>query len=135
MNKTVEVTFAGGKKLDAKIDGMTVRTDQPADKGGEGTAPNPFQLFLAALAACAGFYALEFCQSRDIGTEGMSLKMECEFDAEDKLYKRMNIELTLPKGFPPKYQEAIVRAVNNCTVKKHIINAPIFKITTVFEPD
>jgi putative redox protein len=131
MNKTVAVTYAGGKKIEARIDGMTVRTDQSADKGGEGTAPNPFQLFLAALAACAGYYAMDFCQSRELSSEGMSVKMDCEFDAEDKLYKKMNIELTLPKDFPPKYQEAIVRAVNNCTVKKHIINAPIFKITTV----
>ncbi len=131
MTKTVEINFAGGKKVDAEIDGTIIRTDQTRERGGENSAPQPFQLFLASIGACAGIYALGFCQSRGLSTEGMKLNMTCEFDSEDKLYKKMMLELTLPAGFPEKYRDAIVRAMNLCTVKKHIVNPPVFIVRAV----
>jgi hypothetical protein len=45
MEKTIEVSFPGGKKVDGKIENMIIKTDQPIKDGGEGTAPEPFHLF------------------------------------------------------------------------------------------
>ena len=128
MSKVIEVSFPGGKKIDAKIGDVEIKTDQSVLAGGEGSAPEPFQLFLASLATCAGIYASEFCNARDIDTDGMSLRMICDFDRDVKRYVNMTFELTLPKGFPEKYQGGIKRAIDLCTVKRHMTDPPEFHI-------
>ena len=131
MEKIISVGFPGGKKVYAEIDGRRIATDQPVDSGGEGSAPEPFALFLSSIATCAGYYALQFCLSRAIPTEGMSLTATCTYDENGHRYVAYAIELTLPQGFPDKYRDAIVRAMDSCAVKKHILNPPEFKIATL----
>ena len=97
--------------------------------GGEETAPEPFQLFLASIATCAGIYALEFCKFREIETDGMLLTMTCEFDEKKHLCERLSIDLKLPAGFPEKYKKAIVRSMDLCSVKRHLIHPPELVIT------
>ena len=131
MNKIATVKFAGGKKVDVEIEGTVVKTDQSRENGGEGSAPEPFQHFLASIAACTGVYALEFCAARGLAAEGMGLRMVCERDQKLRRYTKMTLELTLPEGFPEKFRPAITRAVNLCAVKRHIVNPPEFEIQTV----
>jgi len=130
MSGKIDVTFAGGKRVDAVIEGMLIRTDQTVENGGTGTAPEPFQLFLASIATCAGIYALEFCRARELSSEKMALTMHCEWDEKKHAIERMTIDLKLPPGFPDRYRKAIVRVMDLCSVKKHILNPPEFVITT-----
>ncbi len=126
----VEVNFPDGKKIDAKIGEFTINTDQAIANGGDESAPEPFQLFLASIATCAGIYALSFCQSRNIRPDGMSLSMECDWDEDKKRYPKMSIDLRLPEGFDERYREAVVRSMDLCSVKKHMMDPPEFEITT-----
>lgn len=128
--KIIDVELGPGMKINATIDDMTVATDQSVKDGGDGSAPNPFQLFLASLASCAGVYAKRFCESRKISSEGMDLRMICDFAEKGFKVEKVTLELTLPDGFPEKYSDAIIRAVDLCTVKKHINDAPEFAIVT-----
>lgn len=131
MKKTVlDVSFPGGKRVDAKMGEFVIKSDQPAFYGGDGSAPEPFQLFLASIATCAGIYALSFCQSRQINTDSMSLTMECEWDEEKKRYQKFSIDLKLPEGFSEKYKKAVIKSMDLCAVKKHMIDPPEFEITT-----
>jgi ribosomal protein S12 methylthiotransferase accessory factor len=129
MSLKVEVGFPGGLRVDAAINGMPIPTDQSVKEGGGGSAPEPFLLFLASIATCAGIYALRFCERRDISMSGMALTMDCEYDEEAKRYRRMSLDLRLPEGFPEKYAGAIVKAMDLCAVKKHIMNPPEFFIS------
>jgi putative redox protein len=124
MEKSLEIVFPGGKRADAKINGMTVRTDQYPEEGGEGTAPEPFEVFLASIGTCAGIYALDFCRTRDIPTEKLSLTMKCSF--EDKTFRcnKIELNLSLPEEFPDHYLKAVVRSMDLCSVKKHIVDPP-----------
>ncbi|MBW2095272.1 MAG: OsmC family protein [Deltaproteobacteria bacterium] len=131
MKKTIlDVSFPGGKRVDAKIGNFVVKTDQPVLYGGDGSAPEPFQLFLASIATCAGIYALSFCQSRQMSTDTMSLTMECEWDEEKKRYQKISIDLKLPEGFSDKYKKAVIKSMDLCAVKKHMIDPPEFEIIT-----
>ncbi|AFS79726.1 OsmC family protein [Gottschalkia acidurici 9a] len=123
-----EVTFPGGKKVDVDIKGLKVKTDQPKLSGGDGTAPSPFDLFFASIASCSGFYALSFCQSKGIETEGLKVSLDVDKDEEKGLISKINIEVTLPEQFPDKYKDAILRSIDLCTVKKNILNAPDFNL-------
>jgi ribosomal protein S12 methylthiotransferase accessory factor len=129
MLKEIEVSFPGRKKIDAKVGDFVVHTDQSLANGGGETAPEPFQLFLASIATCAGIYALEFCRAREIPSEGMALTMSCEWDEKQQGIKKMHIDLKVPPGFPDRYKKAVTRVMDLCSVKKHIIHPPEFVIT------
>ena len=129
MSKTLETYFPGGKRIDAKIGDFIVHTDQSLENGGEETAPEPFQLFLASIATCAGIYALEFCRAREIPSEGMALTMSYDWDEKKQVIEKLHIELKVPSGFPDRYKKAVVRVMDLCSVKKHIIHPPEFIIT------
>jgi putative redox protein len=124
MSERLDVSFPGGKRVDVRIRDFEIATDQSAKAGGDASAPEPFDLFLASMAACTGIYALNFCQSRKLSTEGLSLSMLWERDEKRPLQARGRLRLTLPEGFPPKYRDGILRAMDLCAVKKQIENAP-----------
>jgi putative redox protein len=128
----IKITFPGGEKVNAEINSRIIPTDQPVEAGGEGSAPSPFEYFLASLGTCAGIYVLSFCQQRQIATEGLALTQQIEFataaDGKKRLAK-VAIEIDLPPGFPEKYQNAIVKAAGLCSVKKVIMDPPEFAIT------
>jgi ribosomal protein S12 methylthiotransferase accessory factor len=121
------VSFPGGVAVNAEFRGHTVRTDQPAPHG-FGSAPAPFELFLASLATCAGFYALRFCQERGLATDGMALALSTERDAERHRLAKVRIALTLPPEFPEKYRAAVVRAMETCAVKRAVLDPPLFEV-------
>jgi putative redox protein len=95
---------------------------------GENSAPSPFKLFLASLGTCAGFYALRFCRERKISAEGLGLTLQPERDPETRRLSKVMIYLTLPADFPERYRRAIIRAIDQCTVKKAILDPPEFVV-------
>jgi uncharacterized OsmC-like protein len=126
----ITVTFGGGMKVNAHFNNFTVNTDQPKKVGGEETFPDPFSYFLSSIAACAGFFVLRFCQSRDISTAGIQIRMVNDWNNTRKLVENIQLEITVPSTFPEKYAPALIRAVNECSVKKALINPPHIEVTT-----
>ncbi|MCX8033621.1 MAG: OsmC family protein [Thermoleophilia bacterium] len=123
----LEVFFPGNKKVHVRYKGFVIETDQPVRAGGDETAPTPFDLFLASLAACSGVYVLSFLQQRGLSTDGAGLVLRTERDPETKMVTKITTEVKLPADFPEKYREAVLRAVEQCTVKRHIQNPPAFE--------
>ena len=126
----LKVVFGDNYRIDVAYKGFTVKTDQPVRDGGDGTAPSPFDYFLVSLAACAGFYALAFCRERKIPVEGLGVTMSTERGEVSKMIDKVTITVDLPPHFPEKYKFALVKAVDHCTVKAHILRAPQFEIVT-----
>lgn len=129
--RALEVSFPGGSKVLTQVHGFDVSTDQPVHAGGEGSAPAPFDLFLASLATCAGLYAWNFLRQRNLSTEGFRMAVETETDRERGRLSRITFRLTLPRGFPDRYRKAIQRAVDLCAVKRHIVDPPRFETLLV----
>jgi putative redox protein len=130
----ITVDLPGGSRVDAHFRSFTVQTDQPIKGGGENTAPAPFDMFLVSLATCAGYYILEFCKARGIDTKDIRVVQKSERDAKTKMLSRISQEIRLPAGFPERYTEAIKRAADTCSVKKHLEKPPSFEICTTISP-
>jgi ribosomal protein S12 methylthiotransferase accessory factor len=124
----MEMSFPGGLRVDADLKGFTVETDQPEKAGGAGSAPAPFDLFLASIGTCAGLYVLQFCKKRDIDTSQLVVSMETIKDPETRRIVTIRIDVRLPENFPEKYIPAVKRAVDQCTVKRHILEPPEFVV-------
>lgn len=131
MHAQITVSFPENLVVEAEKGDFTIRTDQPEKSGGDNSAPSPSELFIASIATCAGYFALKFCRSRDIDTAGMSLRMGYYWDKDLKRYTKFSIELKLPDGFPEKYRKAIVRAMDQCAVKKSIVDPPEFEVFVI----
>lgn len=125
---SMKVTFPGGKRVDAEYGGFTIRTDQPPKSGGEGSAPPPFDLFLASIATCAGIYVKGYCDARGLSTDGLGLEMAIEHDHAAHRVGRLVLDIALPEGFPERHREGVIRAAELCAVKKHILQPPDFEI-------
>jgi putative redox protein len=127
----MEITFPGGVQVNAQFKGFEICTDQPEQGGGQNSAPSPMDLFLASLGTCAGFFALRFCQQRELPTTGMRLELTSQRNAETKKLDRVAITLHLPTGFPEKYRSAIIRATDQCAVKKALLDPPAIELIAI----
>jgi ribosomal protein S12 methylthiotransferase accessory factor len=124
------VDFPGGARVDAHVGHFLVPTDQPPGAGGEDTAPSPFSVFLASLGACAGYYVLSFCRQRHISTAGLRLIETVETDTATHRVTTIRLEIQVPPDFPAKYEPAVIRAAEQCAVKKLLDQPPAFEIVT-----
>jgi putative redox protein len=120
----MEILFPGGKRVYSDYKGFVVQTDQPKDEGGDGSAPEPYDLLLSALGTCAGVNVLYFCESRSIPTEGIKVSMSIEKNEKTHLVERIGIRIQLPDTFPEKYREAVKRAADLCAVKRTFSSPP-----------
>jgi putative redox protein len=125
----MEITFPGGARVDASFGPFVVQTDQPPAGGGEGSAPTPFALFLASFGTCAGIYVLGFLRQRALATEGVRLIQRARRNPATGMTDQVEIEILLPADFPEKYREAVVRAAEQCAVKKHLEQPPAILVT------
>jgi putative redox protein len=125
------ISFPGGARVDAQFGTFTVRTDQPAQGGGEGSAPTPFALFLASLGTCAGIYVLGFCKQRGLPTDGIRISQRVDRDPATGMVGTVAMDIEVPPDFPEKYHSSLVRAAEQCAVKKHMEHPPRFNVKTV----
>lgn len=125
------ITFPGGKKVEAQYGGFTVKTDQPVVDGGAGAAPSPFDLFLASIGTCTGYYVLSFCQKNNIPTENITLTAHFQRNPSTHLVENILIDIYVPQEFPEKYKNAIVKAADICTIKRNLQDPPTIEIKLV----
>lgn len=127
----MEITFPGGARVDASFGPFTVQTDQSPRGGGEGSAPEPFALFLASIGTCAGIYVLGFLKQRGISSEGVRIVQRVHPNLLTGMIEQIDLEIHVPPEFPERYYEALVRSAELCAVKKHLENPPRFNVKAI----
>ncbi len=127
----IKVHFLDNLRLEAKFDDFSVIADQPIRYKGDGSAPSPFDYFLASSALCAAYFIKVYCKARDISTEHIRLSQNNIVDPEDRYNQIFQIQVELPEDISAKDKEGILRSIDRCTVKKVVQTGPEFKIETV----
>ncbi|MCZ4253332.1 OsmC domain/YcaO domain-containing protein [Pseudoalteromonas shioyasakiensis] len=127
----IKVNFLDNLRLEANFDDFSVIADQPIRYKGDGTAPSPFDYFLASSALCAAYFIKVYCNSRDIPTDGIRVAQNNIVDPEDRYNQIFQIQVELPESLSEKDRTGILRSVERCTVKRVIQTGPEFKIDTV----
>ena len=127
----IKVNFLDNLRLESKFDDFTVVADQPIRYKGDGSAPGPFDYFLASSAMCAAYFAKMYCMARDIPTENLRLVQNNIVDPEDRYKQLIKIQLELPDGISEKDRLGILRSMERCSVKRVIQNGIDFEIEVV----
>lgn len=131
----IKVNFLDNLRLEAKFDDFTVVADQPIRYKGDGSAPGPFDYFLASSALCAAYFVKLYCQSRDIPTDNIRLSQNNIVDPENRYQQIFKIQVELPADLSDKDRQGILRSIDRCTVKKVVQTGPEFVIEAVDDLD
>ncbi|WP_346796157.1 OsmC domain/YcaO domain-containing protein [Halomonas sp. Bachu 37] len=127
----IKVNYLDNLRLEAKFDDFTVISDQPIRYKGDGSAPGPFDYFLASSAMCAAYFVKVYCNARDIPTDNIRLSQNNIVDPENRYKQIFKIQVELPEGLSDKDRQGILRSIDRCTVKKVVQTGPEFQIETV----
>ncbi|ANH68043.1 OsmC domain/YcaO domain-containing protein [Mitsuaria sp. 7] len=127
----IKVNFLDKLRLEAKFDDFTVIADQPIRYKGDGSAPGPFDYFLASSALCAAYFVKLYCVTRDIPTENIRLSQNNIVDPENRYQQIFKIQVELPADISEKDRLGILRSIDRCTVKKVVQAGPEFVIEEV----
>ena len=131
----IRVNFLNNLRLEAKFDDFTITTDQPIRYKGDGTAPSPFDYFLASSALCAAYFAKVYCLSRNIPTDDIQVSQNNILDPENRYNQTFQIHVELPSSISERDRAGILRSIDRCTVKKVIQQSPTFNIIPVENSD
>jgi len=131
----IRVNFLNNLRLEAKFDDFTITTDQPIRYKGDGTAPSPFDYFLASSALCAAYFVKVYCLSRNIPTDDIQVSQNNILDPENRYNQIFQIHVELPSSISERDRTGILRSIDRCTVKKVIQQSPTFNIIPVESSD
>ncbi|WP_233853515.1 OsmC domain/YcaO domain-containing protein [Paraburkholderia sp. HD33-4] len=127
----IKVNFLDKLRLEAKFDDFTVVADQPIRYKGDGSAPGPFDYFLASSALCAAYFVKLYCVNRNISTENIRLSQNNIVDPENRYQQIFKIQVELPPDISEADRRGILRFIDRCTVKKVVQTGPEFVIEEV----
>lgn len=127
----IKVNFLDNLRLEAKFDDFTVIADQPIRYKGDGSAPGPFDYFLASSALCAAYFVRVYCLSRDICTDNIRIAQNNIVDPENRYKQIFKIQVELPDDISDRDRQGILRSIDRCTVKRVVQNGPDFQIEAV----
>lgn len=129
----INVSLDGNKCVSAQVGNHVIKTDQPVRHGGEDSAPAPFELFMASIGCCAGLFVQEYCASKGVSTEGISISLKTQKN-EDGEVTGFIICINIPDSLPKKYHSVFKNVAKQCTVKKTIMSGPEFVVETAGVP-
>ena len=131
----IKVNFLDKLRVEAKFDDFTLVADQPIRYKGDGSAPGPFDYFLASSALCAAYFVKLYCLTRNISTENIRLSQNNIVDPENRYQQIFKIQVELPPEISEVDRRGILNSIERCTVKKVVQAGPEFVIEEVANLD
>ena len=127
----IDVNYLENLRLQANFDDFNVVSDQPIRYKGDGSAPGPFDYFLASSAMCAAYFVKVYCNARNIPTDDIKLTQDNIIDPENRYKQTFHIKIQLPVDISEKDKKGIIASMERCSVKRVIQNSPEFIIEAV----
>jgi uncharacterized OsmC-like protein len=121
----MEVRFVAGEAYEMTVRGHRVVVDQPADAGGQDSAPTPTELFVASLATCVAFYAGRFLTRHGYSRDGLAVSVGYDM-ASDRPARVSAVRLAVrvPADLPTQRWAALRAVVLHCTVHNSLTVSP-----------
>jgi putative redox protein len=131
----LKVTLEGGKRVSTQVGNHTIVTDQPAKHGGDDSAPAPYDLFLASIGTCAGFYIQAYCENKGIDSSGIDITLHEKRHTETNQIIGFVTTIHVPPELPQNLYAVLRKVAAQCAVKKTIMSSPEFVVEAVTRKD
>jgi len=132
--KPITVTWDGGVRFTADIRGHKVAVDQPPQGGGADSAPMPLELLPASLGTCVALFVQQFLAARGLDPTGMEVQVFAAAAANPHRIGQFGVTVSVPKGIPEKYREAVKRVAESCTVHHTLMHRPDIEVEILETP-
>ena len=121
----MDVRFVSGEAYEVAVRGHRLLVDQPADSGGDDSAPTPTELFVASLATCVAFYAGRYLTRHGFSREGLGVSVGYVM-ADDRPARVAALRLTVrvPADVPAERRTALQAVAAHCTVHNSLTTPP-----------
>lgn len=108
------VNRSGSLRAEIDVNGRhTIVTDEPADLGGEDTAPAPHELLPAMLASCISTMVTLYARRK--GWELGEVRVDVTYD-HDSAPRRLEADVILPDGLSEDQVARLERVARTCPV-------------------
>jgi uncharacterized OsmC-like protein len=129
------VNYLGNVQFEAETRGHKIICDQPFDSKGDDEGMTPPELLLASLATCAGYYAVEYLNTRNLPKEALRVKISAEKAKNPARLGKFVIAVEVPGLTDPHHIEGVRRSVEKCLIKNTLLVAPEIQVDIrSFEP-
>jgi putative redox protein len=96
----------------------SLASDLSVEEGGGGSAPNPHDLYDAALGACTALTVLWYAKRKNIPLEGIEVSVDRDASQERAGVYRLSAALTLTGELGATQREELLRAAQKCPIHK-----------------
>ena len=87
----------------------------------DGTKENPIEATYAALAGCAGVYALKACKKLNLSPMGIKISGKPYMDKVNPLMiSKWITDITFPEGWSDENKQKVIGEIQKCAVKEMI---------------
>ena len=122
--ESMKISWSRGVQLEIEVRGHHLTVDQPKEEGGDDCGITPVEMFSASLGACVGYFAVRFCQRHAFTTAGLAVKMTWNDAEAPHRIGALNVEVSLPIGFPPEMKDRLQKVVEGCTIHNSLTHPP-----------
>ena len=110
-----------------------LHSDVSVELGGEGSAPEPHDLFDAALGACKALTLALYAKQRGLPLEGLDVKLNRDDSQERQGIYHLNVELTLHGALDDAQRQQLLRVADKCPIHKLMTSSEVQVSTQLSE--
>lgn len=103
----------------------TLHSDVSVELGGAGSAPEPHDLFDAALGACKALTLALYAKQRGLPLEGLDVTLNRDDSQERQGVYRLDVELTLHGALDNAQRQQLLRIADKCPIHKLMTSSTI----------
>ena len=124
---------AAPMRHEIRIGRNSLATDGSVEEGGEGSGPNPHDLYDAALGACKALTVLWYAKRKGIQVEGIEVSVDRDSSQERSGVYRLTAQLSLTGNLTEFQRQDLLRVAEKCPVHKLMTEAKT-EISTSLAP-
>ncbi|MFP6847106.1 MAG: OsmC family protein [Pseudomonas sp.] len=103
----------------------TLHSDVSVELGGEGSAPDPHDLFDAALGACKALTLALYAKQRGLPLEGLDVTLSRDNSQERQGVYGLTVELTLHGALDEAQRQQLLRVADKCPIHKLMTSSEV----------
>lgn len=125
----IRISTENGLRHSIEIGEHLLHSDVPVEFGGEASAPEPHDLFDAAIGACKALTLMLYARQKGLPLESLDVQVSRDDSEERQGRYRLAVQLDLHGALDDAQRQQLLRIADKCPVQKLVTSSEV-QITT-----